>query len=140
MTVVKDYDPALSFGDDVASTYDDGLRGDEDDALSFLARLAHDGPVLESAIGTGRIGLPLARTGVRVDGIELSRAMVAQLRAKPGGDRLDVTIGDMADVDVPGSYRLVFVVFNTFFNLITQEDQVRCFQNVAAHLTEDGAL
>jgi SAM-dependent methyltransferase len=77
---------------------------------------------------------------VRVDGIDISPAMVARLRAKPGGDRISVTIGDFADVDVPGTYRLAFVVFNTLFNLLTQDDQVRCFENVAAHLTEDGAF
>jgi SAM-dependent methyltransferase len=93
---------------------------------------------LELAIGTGRIGLPLARRGVRVDGVDLSEPMVARLRAKPGGADLSVTMGDFADVPVEGTYRLVYVVFNTFFNLLTQDDQVRCFTNVARHLTDDG--
>ncbi len=137
---MKDYEPVLSFGERVAAGYDDELRGDEDDAVAFLRKLAGDGPALELAIGTGRIGLPLAATGVRVDGIELSPAMAGRLRAKPGGDQIRVTIGDFADVGVPDSYRLVFVVFNTFFNLLTQEDQVRCFENVARHLTDDGAF
>ena len=96
--------------------------------------------MLELAIGTGRIALPLAARGVRVDGIDLSTAMVDRLRAKPGGDELHVTIGDFADVAVEGRYRLVYVVFNTLFNLLTQDDQVRCFVNVAAHLTDDGAF
>lgn len=130
----------LSFGADVASHYDDEPRGDEADTVDCLARLAGGGPVLELAIGTGRIGLPLARRGVRVDGIEQSSAMIARLRAKPGGDALTVVQGDMADVAVTGSYRLVFVVFNTFFNLLTQDDQVRCFANVARHLDDDGVF
>jgi len=95
---------------------------------------------LELAIGTGRIALPLAARGVRVDGIELAPAMIAQLRAKPGGDQLSVTPGDLADVPVAGRYRLIYVVFNSLFNLLTQDDQVRCFQNVAAHLTDDGSF
>ena len=75
-----------------------------------------------------------------MDGVDISPAMVAQLRTKPGGDRISVTIGDFADVPVSGAYRLIYVVFNTFFNLLTQEDQVRCFENVAAHLTDDGSF
>lgn len=114
----------------VAAAYDDSPRGDEDDAVARLADLAGGGPTLELAIGTGRIALPLAATGVRVDGIEQSAAMIAQLRAKPGGQALDVVHGDMADVDVTGQYRLVFVVFNSIFNLLTQDEQVRCFAGV----------
>ncbi|TPW16180.1 MAG: Methyltransferase family protein [Acidimicrobiaceae bacterium] len=141
MHVVKDYRPAQSFGEDVAATYDDeNVRGDEDATVAFLERLAGGGTVLELAIGTGRIGLPLAARGLRVDGIEISPAMAARLRAKPGGDQIQVTIGDFADVSVPGTYRLIFVVYNTFFNLLTQDDQVRCFENVAAHLGEDGSF
>jgi hypothetical protein len=138
---VKDYEPVLSFGEEAAAEYDEGEpRGDEAEAVAFLRGVAGGGPVLELAIGTGRIGLPLSQTGLRVDGIELSEAMAARLHAKPGGDRIRVTIGDMADVAVPDSYRLVYVVFNTFFNLLTQDDQVRCFERVAAHLTDDGAF
>ena len=138
---MKDYEPIMSFGEDTASVYDEGeVRGDEAETIAFLADLAGDGPVLELAIGTGRIGLPLAATGVRVDGIDLSLAMVERLRAKPGGVQLDVTIGDFAAVDVAGRYRLVYVVFNTFHNLLTQDDQVRCFGNVAEHLTVDGVF
>jgi SAM-dependent methyltransferase len=82
--------------------------------------------------------MSLAARGIRVDGLDISPAMVAKLRAKPGGDQISVTIGDFADVPVPGTYWLIVVVFNTLFNLLTQDDQVRCFQNVAAHLTDDG--
>src|SRR5215210_2931686 len=130
----------MSFGEDVAKEYDDMPRGDENAAVAFLEKLAGGGPALELAIGTGRIALPLAARGIRVDGIDISPAMVAQLRAKPGGDQISVTIGDFADVPVPGTYRLIYVVFNTLFNLLTQEDQVRCFENVAAHLTDDGSF
>jgi len=138
---VDNYEPMASFDQVAAERYDQvHQRGDEDAAVELLAQLADGGPALELAIGTGRIALPLAARGIEVDGIDLSPAMVDQLRAKPGGDRIPVTIGDFADVPVPGTYRLVFVVFNTLFNLLTQDDQVRCFENVAAHLTDDGTF
>jgi hypothetical protein len=137
---VKDFDPFKSFGPETAASYDDEPRGDEDATVACLARLAGDGPVLELAIGTGRIALPLAASGLRVDGIEQSEAMVARLRDKPGGADLDVTIGDMAEVAVSGRYSLIYLVYNTLFNLLTQDDQVRCFVNVARHLTDGGAF
>lgn len=137
---MKGYRPVDSFGDETAATYDDVLRGDEEETVAFLERMAKEGPALELAIGTGRIALPLAARGIRVDGIDLSPAMVARLRSKPGGSDLGVTVGDFADVAVPGMYRLIFVVFNTLFNLLTQDDQVRCFENVASHLTDDGVF
>lgn len=140
MPAMKDYEPMMSFGEDIAEMYRDALRGDEGAAVAFLEQLADRGPALELAIGTGRIALPLAARGVHVDGVDISPAMIAQLRAKPGGDEISVTVGDFADVPVPGHYRLIFVVWNTLFNLLTQEDQVRCFENVAAHLTEDGSF
>lgn len=137
---MKNYEPGMSFGEDVAERYDDAPRGDEVEAVAFPERLAGRGPALELAVGTGRIALPLVARGIRVDGVDISPAMVEQLRAKPGGDRISVTIGDFAGVPVPGTYRLIYVVFNTMFNLLTQEDQVRCFENVAAHLTDDGSF
>lgn len=137
---MKGFDPLAAFGPAVAARYDDAPRGDEAETVACLARLAGDGPVLELAIGTGRVALPLAATGLRVDGVEISEAMVDRLRAKPGGASLDVTPGDFADVPVSGRYRLVYLVFNTLFNLLTQDDQVRCFANVAEHLTDDGAF
>jgi SAM-dependent methyltransferase len=137
---MKGYEPIMSFGDDVAGMYRDTQRGDEVAAVAFLEGLAGRGPALELAIGAGRIALPLAARGVRVDGIDISPAMVAQLRAKPGGDEIWVTLGDFADVPVPGAYRLIYVVWNTLFNLLTQDDQVRCFTNVATHLTGDGSF
>jgi SAM-dependent methyltransferase len=136
---MKDYEPIMSF-EDVSEMYRDLQRGDEIAAVAFLEQLAGRGPALELAIGTGRIALPLAARGIHVDGIDISPAMVDQLRAKPGGDKIPVVIGDFADVPVSGTYRLIFVVWNTLFNLLTQEDQVRCFMNVANHLTEDGSF
>jgi SAM-dependent methyltransferase len=144
---VKDYEPIMSFSEEVAESYDDAQRfsktpsrSDKHAAVAFLETLAGGGPALELAIGTGWIALPLAARGIRVDGIDFSPAMVRRLRAKPGGEQISVTIGDFADVPVPGMYRLIFVVANTLFNLLTQDDQVRCFENVAAHLTDDGAF
>lgn len=135
------FDPATSFGPDVAARYDDDLRGDEPETVDLLADLAGDGPALELAIGTGRIALPLAARGVRVDGIELSEAMVARMREKTGGGAVDVVLGDMSTVDAPsGDYRLVYLVFNTIFNLLTQDDQVRCFENAARHLAGGGVF
>ena len=140
---VKNYEPAMTFGEDLAEVYDqfatrNRAAGEELATVSFLAELALGGPALELAIGTGRIGLPLAARGIRVDGIDFSPAMVAKLRAKPGGDQISVTIGDYADVAVTDAYRLIYLVANSLWNLLTQDDQVRCFENVAAHLTEDG--
>jgi hypothetical protein len=130
----------MSFAPAAAAIYDDVPRGDEDETVAFLAQLAGAGRALELAVGTGRIALPLAAHGVAVDGIDISDAMVARLREKPGGAAIAVTMGDFADVAVPGGYRLIYVVYNTLFNLLTQDEQVRCFENVAAHLTDDGAF
>src|SRR5438876_6573710 len=131
----------MSFGEEVAEGYDDlACRGDESATVAFLEELARGGPALELAIGTGRIALPLAGRGVRVDGIDISPAMVAQLRSAPGGDQIGVTIGNFVEMPVTGAYRLIYVVFNSLFNVLTQDDQVRCFENVAAHLTEDGSF
>jgi SAM-dependent methyltransferase len=135
---VDSFDPASSFGPDVAARYDDHPRGDEDAAVAFLADLAAGGRALEFAVGTGRIALPLAARGVPVDGIELSPDMLARLRAKPGGDRISVTLGDMSVATTGQHYDLVYLVFNTIFNLLTAEDQIRCFENAARHLTPDG--
>jgi methyltransferase family protein len=129
-----------SFDEAAAAVYDDEQREDESSTVALLSELARGGPALELAIGTGRIALPLAARGLRVDGVDLSPPMVAKLRAKPGGEQLSITMGDFADVPVKGSYRLIFIVFNTLFNLLTQHDQVRCFENVATHLTDDGVF
>lgn len=137
---MKDYRPADSFDQAAADVYDQELRGDEPAATEFLAELAGTGPALELAIGTGRIAIPLAAKGIRVAGIDFSEPMLAKLRAKPGGERIEVTLGDFAEVPVEGSFGLVYLVFNTLFNLLSQDDQVRCFANVARRLTEDGVF
>jgi SAM-dependent methyltransferase len=128
-----------------ADRYDDGLgamgRPEAiDPAVDCLAELAGDGGALEFAIGTGRIALPLAARGVRVAGIDLSEPMVAQLRAKPGGAAIPVTIGDMTTTCVDGTFRVVYLVYNTINNLTTQEAQVACFENAARHLEPGGAF
>jgi SAM-dependent methyltransferase len=135
---MKGFHPASSFGPDVAASYDDHPRGDEETAAIFLSELAGQRPALEFAIGTGRIALPLAAKGVQVDGIELSPDMVERLRAKPGGQQINITIGDMSSTITGRRYGLVYLVFNTIFNLLTAEDQIRCFQNAAQHLEPDG--
>jgi SAM-dependent methyltransferase len=138
---MEGFDPATSFGADVASRYDKYPRGDEAETVDFLAGLAGDGPALEFAIGTGRVALPLSQRGIRVDGIELSADMVARMRDKPGGAELNVTMGDMARALAPGqAYPIVYLVFNTIYNILTQDDQVRCFENAARHLTPDGVF
>jgi SAM-dependent methyltransferase len=111
-----------------------------DPVVDFLAEIAGNGRALELGIGTGRIALPLAARGVPVHGIELSEAMIAKLRAKPGGDDVGVTIGDFATTTVDGSFSLAYLVFNTIMNLTTQEAQVACFRNVAAHLEPGGSF
>ncbi|MFD6638286.1 class I SAM-dependent methyltransferase [Micromonospora chalcea] len=132
-------DPGL-FGRLWADTYDGPGNPDPAPAVDFLAPLADGGPVLELAVGTGRVALPLAGRGLTVEGVEASPEMVAHLRAKPGGADLPVTIGDMADVPVAGPYRLVFLVFNTLFNLVSEERQAACFRNVARVLAPGGAF
>ncbi|MEO1734358.1 MAG: class I SAM-dependent methyltransferase [Pseudomonadota bacterium] len=128
------------FAGDVAARYDDDHRRDDaGTAVSVLAELAAGGPALEFAIGTGRVALPLAETGIKVLGIELSPDMIAQLRAKPGGG-LPVVEGDITTAHVPGSFNLVYLVFNTINNLTRQEDQIACFANAARHLSPDGAF
>ena len=134
------------FGEDVAATYDDGFEGHFDPAVieitaGTLAGLAGPGGrALEFAIGTGRVALPLAARGVEVHGIDMSRAMVARLRAKPGGEAIGVTIGDFATTRVDGTFSLVYLVFNTINNLTTQDAQVACFGNAAAHLAPGGCF
>lgn len=108
--------------------------------VDLLAGLADGRPALELAIGTGRVALPLSARGVPVSGIELSPAMVEQLRAKPGAEAIPVTIGDMTSTRVDGSFGLVYLVFNTIKNLLSQDEQVRCFENAAAHLEPGGCF
>lgn len=137
---MEGFDPRTSFGYEVSKRYDAGLRGDEEETVAFLARLAGGRDALEFAVGTGRIALPLTRAGVRVDGIEQSQAMVDRMREKPGGNAIDVTIGDMSRATAGRSYGVVYLVYNTIGNLVTQDGQVRCFQNAARHLADDGVF
>jgi len=130
-----------TYGDRVADVYDEWYKFvDTEQEAALLAELAAGGAALELGIGTGRIALPLAARGVKVHGIDASAAIVDRMRGKPGADAISITIGDMADVPVEGTFSLVFVVFNTFFMLTTQEQQVRCFRNAAAHLAPGGCF
>ena len=133
------------FGEAVAARFDDVYDWQAERAVvkpmvDFLAELAGDGRALEFAIGSGRIGLPLGRRGVPVHGIELSRAMVTRLQAKPDAELVGITIGDMATTSVPGTFRVAYLVANTIGNLTSQEAQVACFRNAAAHLDPGGCF
>jgi SAM-dependent methyltransferase len=137
--------PEDYFGEHVAERYDESSADMFDPAVvepvvDFLEELAGEGAALELGIGTGRIALPLAQRGVPVYGIDLSEAMVAQLRAKPGGEEIPITIGDFATTRVDGAFAVAYLVFNTIGNLTTQDAQVACFQNVAAHLEPGGCF
>lgn len=128
-----------TYNEACADVYDQWFGSCEEAAIDRLAELAGSGRVLELGIGSGLLALPLAARGIDLHGIDFSPAMVARLRAKPGGDAIPVTMGDFAEVAVEGTFSLIFVAYNSFFALQTQDDQVRCFQNVAAHL-EDGGV
>jgi SAM-dependent methyltransferase len=142
MDRMNDYD-AATYGDRIADVYDTWgalSSAETEQTVAFLAALAGAGPVLELGIGTGRVAVPLAQRGLAVAGIDASEAMVAQLRAKPGGEGIPVTMGSFAEMWPAGPFRLIYVVFNTFFGLLTQEEQVRCFAEVGGHLTADGVF
>ncbi|MDP9491112.1 MAG: methyltransferase domain-containing protein [Actinomycetota bacterium] len=133
------------FDERVAARYDESAAGMfdpevVDPVVELLVEIAGSGRALELGIGTGRIALPLTQRGVRVHGIELSKAMAARLRAKPGGEHIGVTIGDFATASVDGTFSVAYLVFNTILNLTTQAAQVACFQNVAAHLEPGGCF
>ncbi|HSO02220.1 MAG TPA: class I SAM-dependent methyltransferase [Gaiellaceae bacterium] len=137
--------PEDHFGERVAARFDERNARQADPAVvgpivAFLADLAGVGAALELGIGTGRIALPLAERGVPVHGIELSEAMVARLRAKPGAERIGVTVGDFATATVDATFTIAYLVANTIMNLTTQDEQVSCFQNAAAHLEPGGCF
>jgi SAM-dependent methyltransferase len=133
-------DPAF-FGDRYAHEYDERTTLDPAPAVEFLAGLVPDGGrVLELAIGTGRVAIPLAGRGIDVEGIEGSAAMVERMRAKPGGSSIPTVVGDMADVGVSCTFQLAYLVFNTLFNLPSQARQVDCFRNVAKVLEPGGVF
>ena len=132
---------AATYGDRMAEAYDSFYGSvDVELRMDVLEELAAGGRALELGIGTGSFALPLAARGVKVHGIDVSEAMVEQFRAKAGGAEVPVTIGDFADVEVEGTYSLIYVLNNTLFMLTEQEEQVRCFENVAAHLDESGVF
>ena len=131
------------FGERIAATYDEQSASEFDPAVvapavDRLAQLAGGGAALEFAIGTGRIALPLSERGVRVAGIDNSEAMLERLRQKPGAERIEAVAGDMASTRLDGEFSLVYLVFNTIFNLTSQDGQVACFENAAAHLGAGG--
>ena len=135
--------PEDHFGEPVAARYDESSTNmfapeTVGPVVDFLAGLAGDGAALELGIGTGRIAVPLAARGVPVSGIDLSEAMVARLRAKPGGNDIPVTIGDFASTRMDGTFALAYLVYNTIENLTSQDEQVACFENVARHLEPGG--
>lgn len=129
-----------TYGERVAGVYDDWFSDYDPHAIDLLAELAHGDRALELGIGTGRFALPLSAKGVEVHGIDAAPSMVSQLQAKTGGDRIPVTFGNFADVPAEGKFALIYVVFNTFFALSSQEEQVRCFRNVAEHLAPGGCF
>lgn len=136
---MKQYDDT-TYGERIAEAYDELYAEYEEAAIDLLCELARGGRVLELGIGTGRIALPLHRRGVDVMGIDASPAMIAKLRAKPDGAGIEVVQGSFAQIDVEGKFDLIYVVFNTFYALLTQAEQVQCFRSVAEHLTEGGVF
>ena len=139
---MADYE-ASTYGDRIAAVYDQfhfPVTRFTNATVEFLASVAGKRRVLELGIGTGRIALPLAAKGLKLFGIDASEKMVAQMRAKAGGEAIPVVIGNFADLKVSGQFSLIYVVLSTFFALLTQDEQVRCFQRVARHLTSDGVF
>ena len=136
-----------TYGQRIAGVYDDWYDHLDPATVPVLVELARQGAragldprALELGIGTGRVAIPLQQAGIAVEGIDVSEAMIARMRAKPGGDDIPAVIGDIADFTVEGQYDLIYVLFTTFFCLLTQEDQVRCFRNVAQHLSPQGSF
>jgi len=129
-----------TYGERIAGVYDDWYDEYDEATLSTLLELAQGGRALELGIGTGRLALPLQESGIKVEGIDSSQAMIDRLRRKPGGDRITVVMGDFADVAVEGRCDLIYVLVNTFYGLLTQEEQLRCFHNIAQHLNPQGSF
>lgn len=129
-----------TYGERVAGVYDEWYSDYDPGAVDLLAELAGDGKALELGVGTGRIALPLSARGIEVHGIDAAPSMISRLRSKPGAELLTITQGDFAEVAVQHEFALIYIVFNTFFALSSQEAQVQCFRNVAAHLSDDGCF
>lgn len=138
--MMENYRPEMSFGSDVAANDAATARGEEDDIVQFLARIARQRSCLEFGVGTGRIAVPLAQTGCAVDGVDLSADMLAALRTRSGADQVHAVLGDMTTTTFEKTYGLVYVVHNSLFNLLHQDDQVRCFENAAKHLDDEGVF
>lgn len=131
---MKEYSES-KFGERLAEVYDQWYPDFDQSTIATLVELSQGGRALELGIGTGRIALPLQQAGIEVHGIDASQAMLDKLKAKSSGESIQVTLGNFAEVDVEGHYDLIFVVLNTFFALLFQEDQIRCFKNIAERLT-----
>jgi len=129
---------ADTYGERIADVYDSWYAAYDEHCIDLLAELAGGGPALELGIGTGRIALPLRQRGIVVHGVDVSPAMVAKLRGKPGGDAIPVTMATFSDFTVDVRFALVFIAFNTFFALVAQEEQIRCMQTAARHLAPGG--
>lgn len=129
-----------TYGEMVAGVYDEWYADYDPHAIDALADLAQGGRALELGIGTGRIALPLSAKGVEVHGVDAAASMISRLKEKPGGDRITITQGNFAKVPVEGKFAVIYIVFNTFFALTSQEEQVQCFRNIAAHLAPGGCF
>lgn len=136
---MKNYE-ADTYGERIADIYDNWYSAPEEPSITLLSDLANRGRALELGIGTGRIALPLKKKGIDIHGIDASPSMIKKLRGKPDGKDIPVTLGDFSEVSVEGKYDLIFIVFNTFFSLPTQETQLECLQNVTQHLTDKGVF
>lgn len=130
----------MTYGERIADVYDELYSDYEESAVALLQELAGRGRALELGIGTGRLALPLCHRGVSVTGIDASQAMIERLRAKPGGAGIEVVMGSFVEIDLDACFDLIYIVFNTFLGLQTQEEQVECFRSVAEHLTEEGVF
>jgi len=135
---MEDFDPITKWDTSTADRYVNHLRGDEEDAVNFLANYSANGKALEFAIGTGRIAIPLAKIGCTVEGIDGSPEMIAHLKADPTGKTIHAIVGDMSTTSMGSRYRLVYLVYNTIFNLLTVDDQIHCFENAFHHLSVEG--
>lgn len=136
---MKNYS-ASTYGEQIAEVYDEWYSDLNQAVIPTLVELAQGGQALELGIGTGRVALPLQKAGIEVHGIDASQAMVEKLRAKPASGEIPVTIGNFADVAVEGQFDLIYIVFNTFFALPSQEEQVTCLRNAASRLTPNGVF
>lgn len=137
---MEHYKPVMSFGPAAAARDVATARGEENEIVAFLTEMARGRACLELAVGTGRIAVPLAKTGLDVDGVDLSEDMLSALQTRDGADNVNAVHGDMTEASFDRTYGLVYLVHNSLFNLLTQAEQVRCFQNAARHLDDDGAF